>query len=257
MPVIAIPVNATTAFGTNPAGETALNAGGSPSVIRVRSSTDVWGTELNALLVPQPDEPLAWGMLFGGRYLNFGEKFVLSDVFYDTSNTGNIAVRDSYEVRNHFGGVNLGGQAQWSMGRFQASVVGKVALGVVRQNTDIRGETVVNGSAFGMGNASFPGGVFTQANNIGNYTQDRFGVLPEANFRLAFAVTQNLKLSVGYDALFINSVLRAGNQIDRNVNVNQSVLFGNGTSLPARAPGNFNDSSLWMHGVNFGIGLSY
>ena len=256
VPTLAIPVNSLTTLGANPAGETALNSGGSPSAIRIRGTADIWGTELNALFVANPEDEVALGLLFGGRYLNFSEKFELTDIFYDTMNTGTIAVRDSFETRNHFGGVNLGAQARWNLGRWQASLGGKVAVGIVRQNLDVRGETVINGSAFGMANASFPGGVFSQASNIGNYTQDRLGVLPEANFRLAFAVTQNLRVSVGYDALFMNSVLRPGNQLDRNVNLNQSVLFGNGALLPQRAPA-VSESSLWMHGVNFGIGLSY
>ncbi|WP_020475138.1 BBP7 family outer membrane beta-barrel protein [Zavarzinella formosa] len=255
--VLAIPVNAITPFPGNPAGETSLNPGGAPSSVRISGSTELWGTEANALFVPNPGDDLTLAVLMGGRYMNVREKFELTDVFYDTNNAGTVAVRDSFDTQNHFGGVNLGGQAQWNLGRWQASVTGKVALGVVRQTLNVHGDTVVNGSAFGMANAVFPGGVFSQPSNIGSSSQDRFGVLPEANFRLAFAITPNVRINVGYDALFLNSVLRPGNQIDRNVNVNQSVLFGGGAPASQQPGRMMNDTGLWMQGLSFGVGFSY
>ncbi len=256
-PVLAIPVNAASPFGSDPAGETTLNAGGAPSAVRIRSSSEAWGGEVNALFVPRPDDDVVVGFLLGGRYFGLRESFDLSDTFLDAANAGTVAVRDAFDTRNHFGGVNLGGQAQWAGGRWQASVAGKVALGVVSQRLEIRGATAVSGAPFGMGDATFPGGVFTQASNIGSYSQERFGVLPEANVRVAFAVTRNLRVSVGYDALFLNSVLRPGNQIDRTVNVNQSVLFGGAEGGPQRPAATLTDSGLWMHGVSVGVGFSF
>lgn len=256
-PVLAIPVNAASPFGANPAGETSLNPGGSASIARVDSSVEAWGGELNALLFPTSDDDFTLGYLIGGRYFGMQETFDLVDRFYDAANTGMVTVRDSFQTRNQFAGVNLGGSAQWASGRWAAALTGKLAVGVVRQCLDIRGATVVNGAPFGMADTVFPGGVFSQPSNIGHHSRDTFGVLPEANMRVAFTVTQNLKVSVGYEAMYLNSVLRPGDQIDRTVNVNQSMLFGGGAGGPARPAAPMTDSGLWMHGVSFGVGWTY
>lgn len=257
-PVLGIPVNAVTPFGTDPAGETSLSNGDIPSMVRIRSSTDAWSKEANLMFVPDPAEEALLGFLVGGRYMNLHERFELTDTFSDGMNNSFLTVRDAISTTNHFAGLNLGTRMQWNRGRWNMSVNGKVGLGVVSQRVTIRGETVVNASAFGLGNFVFPGGVFAQASNTGTFSRERFGILPEANFKLAYTITPHLHVSVGYDALFLNSVLRPGNQIDRNVNVNQSILFGNGSvGNPARPSVSMNDSSLWMHGISFGLGLTY
>jgi hypothetical protein len=71
-------------------------------------------------------------------------------------------------------------------------------------------------------------------------------------------VTENLRASLGYNALYISDVLRAGSQIDRSINSQQiPVIGGAGPVTPARPAASFDSSSLWVHGVTFGLELSF
>jgi len=45
--------------------------------------------------------------------------------------------------------------------------------------------------------------------------------MPELNLKIGYDITPNLRAYVGYDFLFISSVVRPAEQIDLHVNLNQ------------------------------------
>ena len=67
--------------------------------------------------------------------------------------------------------------------------------------------------------------------------------------------------SIGYDLVYMSSVVRPGEQIDRSINPTQSVAY---TSDPlARLQGsaqpafNYNTSSFWAQAVSIGVHIRY
>jgi hypothetical protein len=108
---------------------------------------------------------------------------------------------------------------------------------------------------------TFPGGYFTQPTNIGRQTDDAFSVLTDIGLNLGYQVTQRLRVYAGYSLLTISNVVQPGDQIDRRINPSQApaitgvvppALVGPAAPLPQ-----FNTSTFWAHGVNFGVQLQY
>ena len=61
--------------------------------------------------------------------------------------------------------------------------------------------------------------------NIGRYTQSKFAVVPEAGVKIGYHLTPNLRLAVGYNFLYLSSVLRPGDQIDTGLDVTRIPNF--------------------------------
>ena len=62
------------------------------------------------------------------------------------------------------------------------------------------------------------------------------------------------RLFAGYDFLYWNQVVRPGSQIDRNVNLTQSTLLGNGALTGSASPNPlFSRTDFWAQGMTFGF----
>jgi hypothetical protein len=131
-------------------------------------------------------------------------------------------------------------------------ILTKVALGNNHQSLDITGSTqTTSGGALAM----TAGGLFAQPTNIGSESNDEFAVLPEASVIFGYQLTRRIKLTAGYNFLYINHVLRAAEQIDRSVNPTQfdgGMLVGE--ARPARI---LTDNEFYMHGWSTGIEIKW
>jgi hypothetical protein len=199
-----------------------------------------------------------WRMFFLGGY----RFFWLSD---DLDMTGTIEpvgplfgagsrleVFDSFDTENQFHGGELGLQTELASGPWSVGIITKVALGNNHQTLAIEGETRALG---GVAPAISAGGLYAQPTNIGRFSDDRFAVLPEASVTFGYQLTRCLRLTTGYNFLYINRVLRAAEQIDRTINTTQfdgGALVGE--ARPARA---INEGEFWMHGLSAGIELKW
>ena len=80
------------------------------------------------------------------------------------------------------------------------------------------------------------------------------GVIPSLEVKLSYFFTPRWRLFVGYDFLYWSQVVRPGNQLDRNVNLTQSPVFGTGVlSGPASPVPLFNRTDFWAQGINLGL----
>ena len=70
---------------------------------------------------------------------------------------------------------------------------------------------------------------------------------------------RHLKVFAGYSLLWVNTVARAGEQIDPVVNVSQfPIRSGNGPLAgPARPAFDFHATDFWAQGVSFGLEMRY
>jgi hypothetical protein len=81
-------------------------------------------------------------------------------------------------------------------------------------------------------------------------------VLPsfDANFR--FGVTSQLNVAIGYSFLFLGDVVRPGDVVDPVVNgllLDGSLPFAG----PSRPDFSWDDSDLWIMGINLGVEYSF
>ncbi len=119
---------------------------------------------------------------------------------------------------------------------------------------DINGGTTV--TVAGVPPVASAGGLLALGGNIGHHSRDEVAVVPELDLKLAYQVTPRLKASVGYTYLYWSDVVRAGNQIDPTVNP-ALIPPAVAASVPARPAFAFQQSSLWVQGINLGLEFSY
>ena len=207
----------------------------------------------------QPGPSCAWqvNLLAGFRYLDLQESTTINtnrnDFGFDIQN----AIQDAFATRSQFYGGQLGVRAASNWGKLSLDVTGKVALGVTNQSVDIGGSDTVGGTGFGP-TTTFNEGIFAQGSNIGHFAGNDFSVVPQLQLKLGYEIRPWLVATVSYDCLYWSRVVRAPEQIDRNVDLTQSNVFTRNAPMPATSPRPLSDrTSFWAQGVSVGLLFRY
>jgi hypothetical protein len=79
-------------------------------------------------------------------------------------------------------------------------------------------------------------------------------VAPEAGLDLGYQLTPNLRVQVGYTFLYLSSVARAGDQIDRGIDSVQLTGVPSPFGRPAFRP---NRTDFWAQGINVGASFRF
>jgi len=207
--------------------------------VAVNSDTSMWGADVNFR------RPLFCGCnsridaLIGFRNVNLDESINITETFVTVPGANSAfaagVVQDQFRTENHFYGVNIGLTGEVRRGRFFSSFRAAVGLGSVYQELQIAGaqqlltNTGQQISANG-GLLALPGA------NIGSYSQRKFGVVPEVNVTLGVYLTDHLRFGVGYNFLYMNSVLRPADQIDTGLDVTRIPNFPVPGATPVNPP---------------------
>lgn len=224
--------------------------------LTVNTYSQLWGIEAN-LRRRWRCGPNHWiDVLAGYRHLNLSEGIEIVEDITAVANGERFIERDSFRTRNQFNGFQLGLDSEWRLsGRCFIGVSTKVAVGNVHQIIKIDGSTTTF-----INPGTQPGGLFALPTNIGTHTANRLGVLPEVNLKLGVDITENLRVFVGYDFLYLSNVVRPGEQIDTRINQNFRPVNGQqaGTGVGDRLPAVlFRTSDFWAQGLNFGLAYRY
>lgn len=222
-------------------------------VVGVSLSSKVWGAEAN--LRKNLARDCWWNLdaIAGFRYFGLDETLdIAENVTQRFGDPANFVVRDSFQTRNRFYGGQLGLEAEMRWGRWSLDLRGKVALGNVNQTVTISGATAITPLPGGPTTVQ-PGGLLALPSNMGRYSRDRFGVLPEVGVNLGYQVTDHLRAFVGYNFLYLSDVVRPGEQVDLVLNTAQLPRLGGGGATGGRPTFAFHDTDFWLHGVNFGL----
>lgn len=190
---------------------------------------------------------------WGYRFFRFRESLSIRETLAST-----VGVFDEFVTENDFHGVDLGAVLGLRRGPWLLDLTTKVALGDMRERLKIDGATTVAGNP----PVTVPGGWLAAPSNVGSYTDHEFAAIPELGLRLAFVAFETVELSVGYNLIFVSSVLRTGDQIDRTVNPGQLAWLplargGGAVSDALRPQARLDDSALWIHGISFGAELRW
>ncbi len=218
----------------------------------------VWGAEGNTL-VNLGD--LAYSrntLLLGVRYFDLHETLTMTQTSYLPLVDQGSLISDAFSARTQFAGAQIGLRKSFNLtDRLTAEMTGKIALGVSHHNVGIRGTT----TAF-TSNGPFQvarGGLLALQSNMGTTTRNDFGFLPELELKLGYRVTDNLTVFAGGNFMYLSNVVRAGDQIDRNIdlrNLPSSVQF-NPNANAAAPVRRVVDTDYWLTGGNFGMQLKY
>ena len=109
--------------------------------------------------------------------------------------------------------------------------------------------------------ADVSGGYFAQPTNIGSHTRTVFAVVPEVGLNVGYQITPWMSVFGGYTFLYMNNVVRAPQQVNRNINP----LGGPRSRAirPRRSPGpaqpsfKFDSSEFWAQGLTVGLAFRF
>lgn len=193
-------------------------------------------------------------LLFGGRYFEMRESMRIQGQANLTGTTLNV--NDYFKVSNQFFGGQIGMHARWGGYRgFTVDGIFKVAIGGIDQRVTIRGDNTLTSGGVSTTQQT---GLYAQASNIGMHERGKIAFLPEATINLNYNFTSFAAVFVGYNFLYVSSVMRVGNAVNENVNDSTIRYIANQTPGNAAGPVfRYNAESFWLQGVNVGLRLEY
>jgi Putative beta barrel porin-7 (BBP7) len=229
-----------------------------PGTITVRERSRLLGTEINGICNVCCACCARLDLFAGFEYLELDEDLTIEEnlaVPADIPTIGGtrFLVSDSFGTRNFFYGGQLGARGEVRRGRFFVDGMVGIGLGDTHQDLDILGSTIITPP--GGTPVAERGGILALPSNIGQFSRDRFSVVPQVGINLGYQVTPHLRAFIGYTFLYWTDVIRPGEQIDRVINPTQiPSTLGPGTLVgPARPEVLFKETDFWAQGINFGI----
>tara|TARA_R110002049_G_scaffold4601_4_gene31791 strand:+ start:1975 stop:3375 length:1401 start_codon:yes stop_codon:yes gene_type:complete len=134
-----------------------------------------------------------------------------------TNAPGTIVLNEGFHTENEFNGLQLGVVNITQLRRAWLESKLRIALGNNTQTVRIHGSTAITEAGI---TDTFDGGLYAQRTNIGSYQREHFTLIPEIGLKLGVRLTDRAFVTVGYSVLYFPSVLRAGDQIDTDINPN-------------------------------------
>lgn len=185
-------------------------------------------------------------MMIGYRNLQLTEGVGIYEDLVGINPANNFAIRDQFDTRNQFSGVDLGWMYRRTRGFWTFDALMRLALGNTRQTVNINGTTRIDNGPVQQG------GLLAQSSNIGRYKRDEFSVVPEIDFNLGYQLTDHLRLIGGYTFIYWSNVVRPGDQISRDLNTDLLPPPVDPISGAARPEFNWRMTDYWVQGLNFG-----
>ncbi|WP_246114311.1 BBP7 family outer membrane beta-barrel protein [Rubripirellula tenax] len=194
--------------------------------------------------------------IIGYRYMKLDDRLGFNERITSLIPTapGTIAINESFRTSNEFRGLQLGVVHQANFKRAWLESLLRVAVGNNKRSTDIRGRTAITENGV---TENYNGGLLAQRTNIGNFEQDEFTMIPEVGFTLGIRLTDWLDATVGYTMVYFPNVVRAGDQIDTDVNSNLFPPEDPAVTDGLRPLFKPVESQYWAHGLNLGAELRF
>lgn len=196
----------------------------------------------------------------GYRYFKVREGIRITEDLESTSLVGpavlgtTINLFDDFQTRNEFHGGVIGIVMAQQYRRLTAEVTSRLSIGNLSREVRVDGATTVTVPT--LPSVQREGGLLTQPSNIGVYRDDSFEVLPEFQLNLAYNIRCNTRLHVGYTFMYLGEVVRPGDIIDPTLNglALDPTLPQVGPERPRFA---WNDSQMWLMGLNLGVEINF
>lgn len=194
--------------------------------------------------------------LVGYRYVGLNDEIRINENLRSLTNVaqGTVNLRESFETENDFQGIELGVIREVPMGRFWFETTSRIALGTNAQKVRINGTTQLVEAGVPE---TFTGGLLAQRSNIGIYERDEFTVVPELGATLGFHVTPRFSLTVGYTLVYFSNVVRAGDQIDRDLNRGLIPIESDPLTGPLRPQFIFRQTDFFAQGITAGADFRF
>jgi hypothetical protein len=238
-------------------GESYTNAGG-PNIVVTRPFSSVPGSTPSTILINHPDATVGFtgtidasvtSEVSGGdllirntigrdRYgvfdllvgyqnmrLDEGLSVVSNNSRPNGTNTEALSLTDRFSTSNRFHGFALGVDSTVRSGQWSFGTMFKLGMGNIDREIDIDGfrrVTVTNQAGTVLSTATSTDSLLARNTNNGSYRSDRFIVSPEVALTLGYRFSPRMDATLTYTYLGLPSVARAGEQLDPDLQVNQS-----------------------------------
>ncbi len=250
-------------FDVTRGAESSVNlslAGSYAGRAREQFSNNLLGADVNASM--RLGQGAGWRAdgLGGFRYLRLHEshRFSTSSPNVPPQPSDVFLTEDLFEATNTFFGAQLGLRARGDWGAWFASGVAKVAIGAMVQTVDIEGTLITNDfNDFGTPITYPASGWFALPTNFGRRTRSVLAVVPEAGLNVGYWITPWMSVVAGYTFLYASDVVRAPQQLNRNINPAAFAISPTVPAPPVEPAFRFKSSDFWAQGLNVGIALRF
>jgi Putative beta barrel porin-7 (BBP7) len=186
-------------------------------------------------------------LLVGYRHYTMTDNLSIGENIFDTRVNSRFLITDIFDTRNEFNGTELGLNTELRRGRWSLGLLAKMAIGENHETATINGTTTIDN---GQTQTTTPVGIYAVASNSGVHPKDQFVVIPQFGAELGCQVTCRTRIFAGYNLIYWAPVMRAGDQIDLNIDPRQFAPPVAG-ALPfpqylAR------QTNFWAQGINIG-----
>lgn len=240
--------------------------------VSVSSDFAAWGAEVSPVVMrlSQGESHYFYGMI-GFKYFNLNEMLVVSDRVTNlaggqSSFNGRAlglgaltGVTDSFDASNDLYGGQLGARFGFDRNRFFFDMTTKLGLMHNHQVLVASGGTGVLAPPVFRRATTAPLGLLVGPFNARRESQAAFAIMPEVNLQIGYQLTNRMSIFLGYNFLYISSVVRPGDQVDRRVNTAMapsSPTFGAAVLTRQPAPV-FVKDEFSANGVSIGLALRY
>jgi hypothetical protein len=192
-------------------------------------------------------------MITGYRYMRLNDHLLISEDLssLDRLSLASFEVFDQFDTRNQLHAMDIGAVWQGGWQRFSLDLTLKTAIGYARQEVDIQGGTIISQPS--AATETYAAGVLALPSNIGTYSRNRVAVVPELGAVVGFQILPKVRATVGYTFIFWGPVVRAGDQIDLDVNPDQMAPPIVPLAGPLRPDFAFQESNYWAQGLSLGV----
>jgi hypothetical protein len=238
--------------------------------ISATASTDLWGGEANFLwnlYRSCPDDAchVTVNWLNGFRYYELKERIAVNSIstainganlFFDQkvyTDPATVTIRDSFQTLNQFYGGQVGLAMDVKYGKVYWNAYGKLGIGINHQRYIVSGTSSIADPNTGA-TSTIRAGVLANAQNIGRFSDDQFMLVPEAGLSLGYNWTSWFTTTVGYSFLYMDNVIRPGDQFTTQANATQIPVHPSygGAAVPVANPA-LSRTDFWAQGVTFGF----
>ncbi len=155
---------------------------------------------------------------------------------------------DQFRTRNIFNGGELGFTTEMQHCRWSIEAMMKIAFGSTQSRVSVAGSTRRT-PVESTSSQTLSSGMLALPSNEGVYTQSSFTMIPELGLTVGYDLTCRLRATFGYSVIYWGQVVRAGDQINLDINPTQlSTLTGLARPNPP-----FSTTDFWAQGMNFGL----
>ena len=189
-----------------------IDPNGYAGSVRVRADSRFWGVDGNARTPWYTVFADRNDLLVGFRYLDLEENLNIDDRA-EFGGGGVNTVSDNFRTRNRIYVGQVGFQSHWaSSGRLNLGYFAKFGVGGASQRVDISGNNTLTGLP------DERTGLYTQATNTGSFERSKLVAVGEIGFKFGYSITERISAQVGYNILYVSSVVRPGLALDSAVN---------------------------------------